>query len=426
MKILFLWNGMTHYFNLVTSKINKQPGVEIVYVNPLAVSTGIGDGVFQTKAGADFEIIELVEKYNSRENFLYFENLDKILSEKKPDIILVTENHLKSLVFDQNTKLAIERGKIKVILKTIPFRLNKYRDDIELAKVNIKTSELPPLSSVPAAIRRPLKTLAVDRLYKKMVLDKRGFRNFLNEKNLQRQLYNFVDAHVNYIEEAYDIYGSYGVPREKIFITYNSPDTDHYLAVRAKIEQEEPILPENNFRIIHVSRLVEWKRVDMLVEAVANLKEEFPRIELLVIGSGPELDNLIKQAAQRNVSDAIRFLGGVYEVELLGKYLMASSIYILAGMGGLSINDAMIFGLPVICSVCDGTEKYLVKEGYNGLYFENGNQKSLEEKISYLFKNPALGKQMGEKSTGIIKNEINIHTVVDGYMRAFNYVLRDA
>src|SRR6185437_15586051 len=156
-----------------------QPGVEIVYGNPSAVSAGIGDGVFQTKAGADFEIIELVEKYNSRENFLYFENLDKILSEKKPDIILVTENHLKSLVFDQNTKLAIERGKIKVILKTIPFRLNKYRDDIELAKVNIKTSELPPLSSVPAAIRRPLKTLAVDRLYKKMVLDKRGFRNFL-------------------------------------------------------------------------------------------------------------------------------------------------------------------------------------------------------------------------------------------------------
>ena len=33
-------------------------------------------------------------------------------------------------------------------------------------------------------------------------------------------------------------------------------------------------------------------------------------------------------------------------------------------------------------------------------------------------------KKMGENSTNIIKNEINIHTVVNGYRDAFNYVLK--
>jgi glycosyltransferase involved in cell wall biosynthesis len=83
----------------------------------------------------------------------------------------------------------------------------------------------------------------------------------------------------------------------------------------------------------------------------------------------------------------------------------------------------MIFGLPVICSVCDGTEKHLVKEGYNGLYFENANQQSLESRISYLFDHPELLKKMGINSTQIIKEKINAQIVVKKYLSAFNSVL---
>jgi glycosyltransferase involved in cell wall biosynthesis len=107
----------------------------------------------------------------------------------------------------------------------------------------------------------------------------------------------------------------------------------------------------------------------------------------------------------------------------LGKYFLASAVYVLAGMGGLSINDAMAFGRPIVCSVCDGTEKQLVYEGENGMYFKNGDGKDLTDKLRYLFKNPELVKKMGEHSTDIIKNKINIHTVIKGYLDAFTYVM---
>jgi glycosyltransferase involved in cell wall biosynthesis len=99
---------------------------------------------------------------------------------------------------------------------------------------------------------------------------------------------------------------------------------------------------------------------------------------------------------------------------------------VLAGMGGLSINDAMIFGLPVVCSVCDGTEKKLVKEGVNGVFFEEGNQEDLAEKIIYLLNHPSLIGEMGVRSTQIIQNEINIHTVLKGYLDCFSYVMASA
>jgi glycosyltransferase involved in cell wall biosynthesis len=276
---------------------------------------------------------------------------------------------------------------------------------------------------MPASIRKIVKFLKFDLLYKQLYIDRKTRKTFNKNIEIQKELYNFPDAHVNYIEEAYSIYGSYGVPKEKIFITYNSPDTDLLFGIKEDIKNEELILPQNNFRIIHLSRLVAWKRVDMLITAVKNLKKEYPQIELLVVGEGPDKEKLMELSLTLGVRDSVNFLGGIYDPATLGKYLMSSSMYTLAGMGGLSINDAMIFGLPVVCSVCDGTEKHLVREGYNGLYFENGNQCSLESKIKYLFDHPEERIEMGKNSVQIINDEINIHTVVDGYIRAFNYVL---
>ena len=45
-----------------------------------------------------------------------------------------------------------------------------------------------------------------------------------------------------------------------------------------------------------------------------------------------------------------------------------SNIFVLPGTGGLAINEAMAYGLPVICSEADGTEKDLVIKVERGQY----------------------------------------------------------
>jgi glycosyltransferase involved in cell wall biosynthesis len=233
------------------------------------------------------------------------------------------------------------------------------------------------------------------------------------------------NAHVNYLEDAYEILGSYGVGKRKIFITYNSPDTDILLNAFKEARLSEPILPENKHRLIHVGRLVKWKKADLLIDAVARLKNKYPDLELVVIGDGPQLEDLKIQAANLALESSVLFVGGVYDPVFLGKYFIASSVYVLAGMGGLSINEAMCFNKPVVCSVCDGTEKKLVREDYNGKYFKDSNLDDLVQKLDYLLANPELIKQMGFNSGEIIKKEVNIHKVISGYVNAFNYVMKD-
>ena len=403
MKVFFIDNGMTHYYNLVLSKLNKADGVELILIVPKETNF-IGDAVHVTREGVDFKVYEL-EEHTRFGRYVSLKGLSQLISEEKPDVLVVGDVHLLMFIFNIPVILAMKHAGTKLIMKSIPFRLPSY----EAAREQIvNNTELIP--RFPRWVSILLQKTGLDKVLRYALLE---FMKFA---------YNLPAAHVNYVEDAYGIFGSYGVSRERIFITYNSPDTDKLFQVREELALETPILPICEHRLIHVGRLVEWKRVDLLIRALARIKVRFNDAELLIAGFGPEEDNMRRLSRELNVEDSVHFLGGIYDPAMLGRYFMSSTLYVLAGMGGLSINDAMCFGLPVICSICDGTEKMLVRDGFNGKFFAPHDEDDLVEKITTLFDNPQLLAKMGENSTSIIQNEININTVIQGYLSAFRYV----
>jgi len=403
MKVFFITNGLTHYYNLVLSKLNSEPGIELIAIVPGQRSAFIGDGVYQTKEGVNFRVIELEE---TRKLGLYttFRGMADILRQERPDAVIVIENYLRAFLFDRSLVSAMDTINAGLILKAIPFRYLSYHDVL----AGIEDSP-QPFESLPSFLNELLRRTGLARVVRKSLLD------------INRRALNRPDAHVNYVE-AYDLWESYGVSKEKIFVTRNSPDTDMLFAVRVELEKSVPLLSPNPFRLIHVGRLVEWKRVDMLLRAVARIRGHFPGIELLVVGTGPQETSLKRLTNELGLADVVTFTGGVYDPRILGRYFMDSALYVLAGMGGISINEAMCFGLPVLCSVGDGTEKFLVREGINGCYFRDGDEDDLVSKISSMLEHPELLRQMGLHSTEIIRNEVNIRTVIDGYIRALQHV----
>ena len=88
--------------------------------------------------------------------------------------------------------------------------------------------------------------------------------------------------------------------------------------------------------------------------------------------------------------------------------------------GGLSINEAMFYGMAVVCSSGDGTEKFLVREGYNGAFFRADDGYSLAEAIVRLMSDAQELQRMGARSREIIEREVNIRTVVEAYRKAFS------
>ena len=290
---------------------------------------------------------------------------------------------------------------IKLILKEIPFNIPKFQEALNYYIKGGVASETMQTNLKPNSLGFKLKYSLLKYSYKRA--------------------FNLVDAHVDYTEEAYDIFGSYGVPKEKIFVIYNSPDTDLILADKVEIQGINTVLPENPLRLLHVGRLVKWKRVDMLIDVFKKLLVQFPTAELVVVGTGPEEQRLKNQAITLGIEQNIVFTGGVYEMKTLGQYFNASLVYVLAGMGGLSINDAMCFDKPIVCAIADGTEKKLVRDGYNGYIFEDGNAEDLFKKLTVLLSDPVKTRKMGLNSGQIIRDEVNIHVVIENYQKAFQY-----
>jgi glycosyltransferase involved in cell wall biosynthesis len=404
LKVIYISNALTHYYNLVLSKLNGLPDVEIIVVVPKESNAHVGEAVHQTREGINFRVFDL-EEYTRFTVYSSFRGLAGLLSSEKPDIVIVGESYLFTFLFNMAVVFTMRKLGIKLILQSIPFRIPTFEE----AKKQIRQRSIA-FQKLPGWLGTVLYKSKVERLMR------------LVHVYLLKRAFTLPDAHLDYIDDAYRVFGSYGVDAAKIFIMYNSPDTDKLFEIRDALAVRKPILPANEHRLVHVGRLVEWKRVDLLIRAFARIKKDYPDSELLIIGYGPQERSLKELSAALHVEGDVKFIGGVYDPSLLGQYLMSSSVYVLAGMGGLSINDAMSFGLPVICSVCDGTEKKLVRDEFNGKFFKEGDEDDLVDKIGYLFANPGLRRQMGLHSTDIIKNEINIHTVIKGFVDAFHFV----
>lgn len=411
MKVLFTFGGMPHYLNAMLEKLQAK-GADITVVSPQKGNATIGKGVKMVEEGA-------YRHLNTQEKKMYygksgFPALPGIIADERPDIVVLGWPYFLQVFFQPSLRRALKRCGARLVIREIPFQTPPYGQIRDYFRQHPMYDEGMRLLSTGKAFY---------------------LRQWLTAR-IRKYCYARVAGTLNYSTAAYDILPSYGVKREQIHVTYNSTDTEALWREKDAVLAAPALLPPSERRLLHIGRLVKWKRVDLLIEAFARTLTQYPDAELVIVGNGPELDNLKKQATalglplrskEENGVDGrgcVRFIGAVYDPKELGAYMNEATVYVLAGMGGLSINDAMTYALPVVCSVCDSTERDLVTDGRNGLFFRDGDADSLTEKILQLLTSPQECRRMGQESERIIREQINIDTVSERYLKAFADFLR--
>jgi len=209
-------------------------------------------------------------------------------------------------------------------------------------------------------------------------------------------------------------YQSLGFPAERIFVAPN--------AAVARPVSAPPRRPSTSFagkpQLLYVGRLQTRKRVDELIRACAALPAEC-QPALTIVGDGPlreELEALAKEKYPLAV-----FSGFLYGRELEHQFARAD-LFVLPGTGGLAIQQAMSFALPVIVGQADGTQDDLVR-AENGWCLASGSVEILTQAIQTALEDAARLRQMGLASYRIVKEEINLEHMVDVFVQAVNFVL---
>ncbi len=118
-----------------------------------------------------------------------------------------------------------------------------------------------------------------------------------------------------------------------------------------------------NVSIIYLGRLVDWKRVDLLIDASSKLVGKVS-FRVHIVGNGPERDPLEKHVQQLGLARYVHFHGWLPQAAA-AELLRGSDIMVLPSMrecGGAVVLEAMASGVPVIAANWGGPADYLVED----------------------------------------------------------------
>ena len=125
---------------------------------------------------------------------------------------------------------------------------------------------------------------------------------------------------------------------------------------------------DSDILLVYTGRLGPEKNLPFLLRAFAGIAKSYDDVGLLIVGSGPEYDNLVDRVQYMGIADRVEFTGLVPYQEL-PKYLAAADAFVTASVTEvhpLSVIEAQAAGLPVLGINSPGVSD-TVKDGETGM-----------------------------------------------------------
>lgn len=132
---------------------------------------------------------------------------------------------------------------------------------------------------------------------------------------------------------------------------------------------------ENKFVVTFLGRIASEKSIDILLYAFRKIKQVNKNIVLMIVGGGPQLDELKEIADDLEINDAVIFTGPKTSDEV-PSYYHASSLFVSASTSetqGLTFVEAMACGVVPVAKY-DYNLEDVIKNGQNGYFFNTEDE----------------------------------------------------
>jgi glycosyltransferase involved in cell wall biosynthesis len=191
-----------------------------------------------------------------------------------------------------------------------------------------------------------------------------------------------------------------GVPIDRVFTTPYVVDNELIASIaiqtdRRKIRTSWGI-PEGSRVVLFCGKFIERKRPLDVVRAFARV--DLKNAYLVLVGDGPMERRVAEECRLAGVENRIRLTGLVKHSDLPGVYASANVLVVPSDHEpwGLSVNEAMISGIPVIASDRVGSAGDLIENGVTGFVYPVGDVEKLASILRELLDDPGRMMTMGE------------------------------
>lgn len=186
------------------------------------------------------------------------------------------------------------------------------------------------------------------------------------------------------------------VKRRLMTTVYNGIDPDAVrLGAVTGVSRAELGVPEDAMMVVTVARLVWFKAVHTLIEAVHKLGDDAGKLLVVIVGDGNLRPQLEKQIVALGLQDRIRLIGSRSDA---ARIIQLADVFALSSVAEgmpLAIMMAMALGKPVVANAVDGVPE-LVVEGETGLLVPPRDPVAFSAALRRMIEDPALRHRCGK------------------------------
>lgn len=209
---------------------------------------------------------------------------------------------------------------------------------------------------------------------------------------VRRRFYQLACGHLLYGDHARRLMTDSGFPAHRLFVVYNSLDTEEQTRIAQSIRpgeweefRERLGIPRQAGLVIFTGRLEAVKRLDLLLHALAVLQRDGKEVHAVLIGHGSEHIRLEQLAVQLDISAKVHFPGAVYDERTLALAYKAADVCVIPSGAGLTVMHALGYGIPVILH--DRFDEHFpeweaVEDGKTGYFYRYGDVGDLARKVA--------------------------------------------
>ena len=218
----------------------------------------------------------------------------------------------------------------------------------------------------------------------------------------------------------------FGVREEKITVAPIYSESIKFIKSKVhKVDNED-----NNFIFLTVGRLVPVKNISLQIRAMAKLVEsekskvESKKIELWIVGDGPEKSNLKSKISNLKLENNVKLLGWQNNLEEF--YSQADAFLLTSDYEGwgMAVVEAASYGLPIIMTDV-GCAGGVIENEKSGLVVPVNNQVELEEAMIRIIKDDSLRKKLAEGALSAIKKLPNKEETLALYKQSWEKAIKN-
>jgi glycosyltransferase involved in cell wall biosynthesis len=213
-----------------------------------------------------------------------------------------------------------------------------------------------------------------------------------------------------------------GIPSDRITTIVNGIDPDRFQSPQSRSELRQKLnFPMDRPVLVSVGRLTRQKGYPHLLAGLALVPPE-ERPLTVVVGDGPDRQNLELKTRTLKLANDVRFLGNRQDIAAL---LAAADIFVLASLWEglpLALLEAMASRLPSVVTAV-GENPNVIEDGKSGILIPSADEPALAEAVRRLLREPLQRKKMGQAARERFDRHYGLPRFIDAHESLYEEML---